>query len=104
MDMEADWADGGPNRRVDWTYAAARVHAGEVLREWIDGHGETVSGTARRLGVSRATLNRVLAGRSPMGPRMAVRLEEMGWSEALFWLTLQMQHDIARVKLGADAA
>lgn len=80
------------------------AHPGEVLRDWIDGHGETVTGTARRLGVSRTTLNRVLAARGAMGPGMAVALEDMGWSTARLWMALQAQWEIARVRRGADAA
>lgn len=73
-------------------------HPGELLRSWIEGHGETVAGTARRLGVSRTTLNRVLAGQRRMVPEMAVTLEEMGWSEADFWMGMQAQWEIARVR------
>ncbi len=83
---------------VDLATLTTLAHPGDVLRDWIDGHKATVTATARRLGVSRATLNRVLAGRGGIGPGMAVALEEMGWSTARFWLALQAQHDIARVK------
>lgn len=98
-DLDAKW---GP--RVDITHIAAQVHPGDLLRDCIDGNASTVSGTARLLGVSRATLSRVLAGQGPMTPRMAVALERMGWSEATFWMALQAQHDIAKVRLGTDAA
>ena len=92
------------NERVDLTAVTDLAHPGEILRDWIDGHGITVADTARRLGVSRATLNRVLAGQRRIGAELAVPLEEMGWSDASFWLTLQAQQDIARVRRERCAA
>ena len=71
-------------------------HPGEVMRDWIDGHGETVTNAAKRLGVSRSTLNRLLAGQAPMTAPMALRLESLGWSNAEFWLRLQNNFDLAR--------
>ena len=59
-------------------------HPGEVMRDWIDGHGETVTNAAKRLGVSRSTLNRLLAEKAPMTAPMALRLESLGWSNAEF--------------------
>ena len=35
---------------------------GEVLRDWINGHGKTIREAATLMGVSRATLNRLLSG------------------------------------------
>ena len=92
------------NESVDLAALADLAHPGEVLRDWIDGHGITVAETARRLSVSRATLNRVLAGQRRIGAELAVTLEEMGWSDASFWLTLQAQQDIARVRRERRAA
>ena len=71
-------------------------HPGEVMRDWIDGHRETVTNAAKRLGVSRATLNRLLSGQAPMTAAMALRLENLGWSNAEFWLRLQNAFDLAR--------
>ena len=73
-------------------------HPGELLRDWIDGHGATVTDTAKRLNVSRAKLNRVLAGKGPMVASLAVDLESIGWSTARFWLALQAQYDIAALR------
>ncbi len=92
------------NGSVNLADVADLAHPGEVLRDWIDGHGITVAETARRLGLSRATLNRVLAGQRRIGAELAVTLEEMGWSDASFWLTLQAQQDIARVRRDRPAA
>ena len=79
-------------------------HPGETLRDWIHGHRTTVVETARRLGVSRASLNRVLAGQSGLSADMAVRLERIGWSDAAFWAALQAQYDVAEARKRAPAA
>ena len=90
--------------RVESTWLDAKIHAGEILRGWIEDNGETVAGTARRLGVSRAGLNRVLSGQGRMTARLALALEGIGWSRARFWMDLQTSHEIARLRLGLDAA
>jgi len=83
------------DERAELAYPA---HPGEVLRDWIDGHKVTVTETARRVGMSRAALNRVLAGRGAMGSRLAVALEDMGWSDAAVWMGMQAQWEIARIR------
>ena len=79
-------------------------HPGEVLRDWIEGHSETVSGAARRLNISRAKLNRILAGKGGILPDTAVALESIGWSSAQFWLRMQMIYDLARARARRNAA
>ena len=89
--------------RVDKTRLDAAIHAGAMLRDWIDGNGATVVGAAQRLGMSRTALNRVLAGQWPMTTRLALALERIGWPRARFWMDLQTSHDIARLRLCLDA-
>ena len=103
-DVGDDWNDDDPNRQVDMTRISARVHPGDLLRDCIEGSASTVSGTAQRLGVSRSTLNRVLVRQRSMTPRMALALEGLGWSTARQWMTLQILHDLAKARLGEDAA
>ena len=79
-------------------------HPGELLRDWIDGHGETVTATAARLNISRAKINRILAGQGRIPVGLAVDLEVIGWSTARFWLAAQAQFDIAQLKRERDAA
>ena len=73
---------------------------GEVLRDWINGHGKTVQEAAKLMGVSRATLNRLLSGVGRIAPKLAVQLEGMGWSSAEMWLRLQLTHDLAACETG----
>lgn len=56
----------------------------------------TVSEAARRLGVSRATLSRVLNGRAGISVSLVLKLEAAGWGTADAWLRRQSQYDLAR--------
>lgn len=79
-------------------------HPGEILRDAIDGRGETVAGAARKLGVSRAKLNRILAGKGGVTPATALALEVTGWGAAETWLRMQAAHDLARLRRESAAA
>ncbi len=58
----------------------------------------SVSEGAKRLGVARHTLSRVINGHSGISPEMAIRLEKMGWSTARAWLALQTAYDLAQAQ------
>ena len=47
---------------VEYTELANPCHPGELLRDWIDRHGKSVTATAQRLNVSLAKITRILAG------------------------------------------
>lgn len=79
-------------------------HPGEVLRDWISGHGRTIQEAAELMGVSRATLSRLLSGAGRIAPKLAVQLENMGWSTAEMWLRLQMAHDLAAARRAKPVA
>ena len=74
-------------------------HPGETILH--DGLGGTlsVSEAARRLAVPRSALDRVLKGAAPVTARLALRLEEQGWSNAEFWLRLQAAYDLATERM-----
>ena len=72
-------------------------HPGELLREDVlVPLGLGVSEAARRLGMSRVALSRVLNGRAAISPDVAVRLEQAGVSPARIWVGLQANYDLAR--------
>jgi addiction module HigA family antidote len=75
-------------------------HPGEILREdVIEELGLSVTEVAARLGMSRVALSRVLNCRSALSPELAVRLEEAGVSTASAWLALQMNYELAQIRL-----
>ena len=61
-----------------------------------------VSSAASLLGIARGTLSRILNGRAGISPKMAIRLEKMGWGEADGWMRLQMNYDLAQARARAD--
>jgi addiction module HigA family antidote len=72
-------------------------HPGEVLADTILGPGGlSVSEFARRLGVSRVALSRVVNGRASVSADMALRLAEALGGSAESWLHMQVAHDLWR--------
>jgi addiction module HigA family antidote len=69
-------------------------HPGEVLRDFL---GETsISTAAAHLGVSRATLSRVLNGHHGISAKMALRLGEALQTTPESWLDMQLKYDLAQ--------
>jgi addiction module HigA family antidote len=74
-------------------------HPGGIIREMcLEPLGLNVTDGALALGVTRATLSRLLNGHAGVSPEMAVRLAKAFGSTASFWLRLQMQYDLAEVE------
>jgi antitoxin HigA-1 len=72
------------------------VHPGVIFAEEImPGLRErrSVSEIARLLGVSRATLHRLMAGKIAMSPDMAARVGKLVGNGAGLWLRLQAKYD-----------
>ena len=68
-------------------------HPGEVFREFLP-DGMTVEEVARRLGVSRVQLSRVLNGRSAISADMAIRIGLLTGTTPESWLAGQMKRDL----------
>jgi addiction module HigA family antidote len=70
-------------------------HPGEVLREDVlRPLGLEVTDVARRLGMSRTSMSRVIHGHAGISPDLAVRLERAGVSTARFWMMLQVNYEL----------
>jgi antitoxin HigA-1 len=70
-------------------------HPGEVLRDGVfAGTGITVTEFARRLGVTRVALSRVLNGKAAISAEMAVRLGAALGGAPATWLHLQATYDL----------
>lgn len=71
------------------------VHPGEIMREDVlPAIGLSVSETARRLGVSRQQLHRVLACTHPITTEMALRIGKFAGNGPELWLRLQQNYDL----------
>ena len=71
------------------------VHPGEILREDVlPTLGLSVSEAARRLGISRQQLHRVLACTHPITTEMALRIGKFAGNGPDLWLRMQQAYDL----------
>ncbi|HXL74387.1 MAG TPA: HigA family addiction module antitoxin [Burkholderiales bacterium] len=70
-------------------------HPGEVLRDTVLAE-LSVTDFARRLGVSRVALSRVINGRAAVSAEMALRLSAALGGSAESWLRMQAAYDLWR--------
>lgn len=71
-------------------------HPGEVLADTVlrkDG-GISVTDFAKRLGVSRVALSRVVNGRAAVSAELAIRLAAALGGSAESWLNMQVAYDL----------
>lgn len=71
-------------------------HPGEILKEYLD--GVSITKAAERLGVTRATLSRIVNGKASITPDMAMRLSQSLGTTVEIWLNLQSQYDAWQIK------
>ena len=73
-------------------------HPGEILKlEFLDPLGITEGELARRLGVPRTRIERLVKGITSMTLDTAFRLARFFGSTPQFWLAMQINHDLANV-------
>ena len=80
------------------------AHPGESLRDAMAAEGWTVTEAAAKLGCTRQTFSRVLNGSTGISPAMALALERIAWSNAVFWVRRQAQYDLARERIRQERA
>jgi addiction module HigA family antidote len=71
-------------------------HPGEVLKDTVlrRGGGLSVTEFAKRLGVSRVALSRVVNGRAAVSAELAIRLAAALGGSAESWLRMQVSYDL----------
>lgn len=71
------------------------THPGEMLREdFLPDFGLSVTELARRIGVSRQSVNELMRERRAVSPEMAVRLARLFGTSPTFWLSAQSAVDL----------
>ena len=83
------------------------THPGAILREDVlPAIGEAVASAAKKLGVTRQHLHRILAEKAPVSPEMAIRLGKFCGNGSELWLRLQQTYDLwhAQQALKAEIA
>jgi addiction module HigA family antidote len=74
-------------------------HPGGLIRDNIADLGLSVAEGAAGLGITRQQLYNVINGKSGITPEMAVRLEKAFGGSAEVWLRMQVNFDLAQVRL-----
>jgi addiction module HigA family antidote len=79
--------------------AMVPAHPGELLKEDVlPALGLSVSEAARQLGVTRQTLDRILAGTHGITPEMALRLGRFCGNGPGLWLRMQQAYDLWHIE------
>jgi antitoxin HigA-1 len=71
-------------------------HPGEILKDTVlrKNGGLSVTDFAKRLGVSRVALSRVVNGRAAVSAELAIRLAAALGGSAESWLRMQVSYDL----------
>jgi antitoxin HigA-1 len=81
------------------------THPGEILREDVfPALGLSVIEAAKKLGVTRQTLHRIIARRNPrpVTPEMAIRIGKLCGNGPRLWLNLQTAFDLWHAERRVD--
>ena len=73
-------------------------HPGDIVRDCLEELSVSITEGAEALGVTRATLSRLVNRKAGVSAEMAVRLEKAIGSTAGFWLRLQLNYDLAQIQ------
>lgn len=75
------------------------LHPGLIVKDaLIDQTGLSVTEAAKRLGVTRTTLSRLLNAHANISPEMALRLSKFFQTSVETWINLQAQYDAWLIK------
>lgn len=78
------------------------VHPGRIVAGSLEDLNLTITEAAKVLGVTRATVSRLVNGHSSISPDMAIRLSKAFGSTPDFWLNLQHNYDLAQTRKRVD--
>jgi len=82
-----------------------RMHPGEVLKELYLTPLEISSiALARRLGVPRTRIERLVKCETRMTPDTAVRLSKAFGTQPAYWMNMQVNYDLVTVKASIDVS
>ena len=80
------------------------IHPGEILKElYLDPLGMSAGALAKRLGVPRTRIERIVTGQTSVTPDTALRLAKAFDTTPQFWLNMQTSHDLKVVDIDVDA-
>ena len=76
------------------------AHPGEIIQEYMEGLGLTVSALAVHLKITRANLSRMIHGKTGVSAEMALRLSEAFGNSPEVWIRMQANYDLAKARRG----
>ncbi len=79
------------------------AHPGKLIGHSIEASGLSLTDAAKRLGVTRQTLSRVINGRTSLSPEMAVRVSKAFGSTVEHWMRMQLAYDLTAVEKTAKS-
>lgn len=71
------------------------IHPGRILRRELAARGLSTNALSRALRVPSGRIARILNGKRAIGAETALRLGRYFGNDALFWINLQAQYDLA---------
>jgi len=74
------------------------IHAGRVLEDELQERGIAQAALARHIGVLPRTINEICRGKRGLSAEMAVKLSMALGASPQFWLNLQKNWELGRVK------
>jgi addiction module HigA family antidote len=82
------------------------LHPGAIFEDLLPDLNMSVAEIAAKMGVTRQTLHRIIAGQTAITPEMALRIGKFCGNGPDLWLNMQAAYDLwyARQKLAADLA
>ena len=93
----------GDQVETDMTDILPAIHPGEILKElYLEPLGMSAGALARRLGVPRTRIERIVTGQTGITPDTALRLAKAFDTTPQFWLNMQTRHDLKIVDVDLD--
>ncbi|HAY3506926.1 HigA family addiction module antitoxin [Elizabethkingia anophelis] len=75
------------------------THPGEIiLNQILKPNKLTVEKTAELLKVTRATISKIVNGKSAISPLMAIRISKVFGGSASFWIRIQTTYDLRKAE------
>lgn len=84
---------------------AFAIHPGEMLdEEFLKPLGMSAGALAKRLGVPRTRIERIVKGETALTADTALRLSAFFGNTAEFWMNLQRAYDLAQASMVVDVS
>ncbi len=81
------------------------MHPGDVLNElYLVPLDMSSPALAKRLGVPRTRIERLVKGETRMTPDTALRLSKAFGTTPAYWMTMQVNHDLANLSASVDVS